>query len=346
MRVLLLSLWRPRKGGIVTRVQNLAANSKNDFRVVTCRDPDAPREYNVARVPCTGVPLLRAALYVLLGFFRSIFMRFDVIHAHYAVPQGLLGVMLKKVRRKPLVTTLHGSDVMVLGDKRPARPLVKCVIKNSDRLIAVSEAIKRGAVALGVREEKIKVVYGGVSKPEKTTVREGAPKVLFVGALVRQKGVDILLRAFSMLGIPEAGLVLVGEGKEKETLEALASNLGLRGVEFLPPVDDIGKIIEEASVLVLPSREEGFGLVLLEAMARGVPVVASRAGGITEIIRDGENGLLFKGEDYRGLSRAILNLIKDQKLRDRLTANARRDAKRFSWAKMAEEVDAVYAEIS
>lgn len=346
MRVLLLSLWGPRKGGIVTRVQNLVSNSQNEFKVLTCRKRGAPQEWNVSRVPCTGMPVIRAGLYVLLGFLRTLPMKLDTIHAHYAVPQGVLGVLIKKSRRKPLVTTLHGSDIMVLGRRRVARPLVKWVIKNSDRVVVVSEALKRQALELGAREERTKVVYAGVSKVKERRKESDENKILFIGALVRQKGVDLLLRAFSMLGIADAELVIVGDGKEKEGLEKLALDLGLKGVEFLPPVEDIGEVMSDASVLVLPSREEGFGLVLLEAMARGIPVVASRTGGITEIVAHEENGLLFKGEDYRALSKEILKLIKDEELRDRLTKKAKKDAGRFSWEKMAREVDEIYAEIA
>lgn len=333
MRILLLSLWKPSRGGVVTHVKNLIDNSANDFVIIS--------------YPPVRIPLLRAAGYVLAGLLKGLRLRFDVIHAHYAVPQGLLGVLLKKIKKKPLVVTLHGSDMTVLGRNPLTRPLVAYVLKEADRVIAVSGFLRNEALRIGGDEEKTKVIRGGVS-PGKRPRKEvrGKNTVLFIGGLVKQKGADILVKAFKrVMEKHNAELVIVGDGPERASLERLCRELGV-AAEFTGYVEDTRNVLRKSSVLVLPSREEGFGLVLLEAMALGIPVVATRVGGIQEIIADGENGLLVEREDPEALAEAISRVLEDPGLRSRLVSKGFETLAGFSWEKMAGEVDDVYRELA
>ena len=333
MRVLLLSLWKPSRGGVVTHVENLIDKSASDFVIIS--------------YPPVRIPLLRAAGYVLAGLLKGVRLRFDVIHAHYAVPQGLLGVLLKKIKKRPLVVTLHGSDVTVLGRNPLTRPLVAYVLKEADRVITVSDYLRKEALRIGGSGEKVRVIHGGVS-PGKRPRKEAGDKntVLFIGALVKQKGADVLVEAFKrVMEKHKAELLIVGDGPERESLERLCRGLGV-AAEFSGYVEDTEEVLRKSSVLVLPSREEGFGLVLLEAMAAGVPVVATRVGGIPEIIADGENGLLVDREDPEALAEAISRILADPELRRRLVAKGFETLTRFSWEKMADEVDDVYRELA
>lgn len=312
-------------------MENMAKNSRNEFTVLT-----------YPRVP--DIPVLRALLFVLWGFLRGLRLRYDIIHAHYAMPQGFLGVLLKIARRKPLVLTVHGSDA-ALG-KGPLSPILRWVLRRSDRITTVSRFLQREVIALGAREGTVRVVYGGVTpKAPPGEGSSGGARIVFVGGLVRQKGVDILLEAFQGIKAAEKGaeLWIVGDGRERPRLEALAR--GLEGVRFLGHREDLTAVFDGASVLVLPSRAEGFGLVLLEAMASGVPVVATRVGGIEEVVEDGVNGLLVEKEDPRALAQGILKLLKDGGLRERLVRNGLATARAFPWERTAREVDAVYAEL-
>jgi N-acetyl-alpha-D-glucosaminyl L-malate synthase BshA len=334
MRVLLISLWKPRRGGIVTHVENLMKNSKNDFAVLTYE-----RYINL--------PLLRALSFVVHGFFKGSRMGYDLIHAHYALPQGLLGVVLKKLRGKPLVVTLHGSDITLLTKNLLTRQLVKFALRNSNKVIAVSEFLREEALKLGVEEEKVKVIRGGVTLqrgPEDKLDISGR-LVTFIGSLVEQKGVDVLIEAFQQVKerVPEVKLAIVGEGKERERLEALAK--GVQDIYFLGYRRDLTGVLEKSEVLILPSREEGFGLVLLEAMAAGVPVVATRVGGIIEIVEDGYSGILVEKEDSRGLAEGIVRVLENGELRDALSRHGREVVKKFSWKRMGSEVDKIYDEI-
>lgn len=336
MRILLISAWKPQKGGIATHAENLVRNSKNSFEVLTYGK--------------VNLPILRAPAFVFSGFINGARKDFDVIHAHYAVPQGFLGVLLKKLQRKPLVTTVHGSDITVLAKSALGRLLVKFVLRNSDRILAVSEFLKSEVVKLGVSEGKVRVIYSGVpvhQKPPVSSLKLPDGEIIaFVGGLVQQKGVDVLLRAYKLVSERRHGtaLVIVGDGRERAGLEKLDIELGTNA-HFVGSMENIAPVLEKSAVLVLPSREEGFGLVLLEAMNVGVPVIASRVGGIPEIVRHGYNGILVEKENPEELADAILKVLNDGELRNSLVRNAKGSVKAFKWERTAGEIDAVYEEV-
>ncbi len=321
MNVLLITIWKPRKGGIVTRVENLIKFSKHSFSIITYEK-------------CVNLPLLRAISFIVYGFFKGVSTNFDIIHAHYAIPQGFLGLLLKKVKKKPLVITVHGSDILVLGKNRITKFFVASVLKNADCIIAVSRHLKRRVIDLGVEESKVKVIYAGISFSLKNEKEEKERRVVYIGSLVKQKGVDILLKAFKDI---DAELFIVGNGKERDNLEKIAG----KKVYFLGEMENLDKIFSKASVLVLPSREEGFGLVLLEAMSRGIPVVATRVGGIPEVINK-KNGLLVERENVEELRKAISSILNNRKTAKKLSSYGRKTVKKFSWRKMAHEVDCIY----
>jgi N-acetyl-alpha-D-glucosaminyl L-malate synthase BshA len=333
MRVLLLTQWKPSRGGVVKHVQNLIEHSRNEFSIVS--------------YPPIRLPYIRALSFLLLGLLAGIGRGFDVIHAHYAVPQGLLGALLKKIKRKPLVVTLHGSDVTILGSNAATRPLVGFVLRNADCVVAVSEFLKKEAIKLGAAEKKTRVIYAGVSAGKRKQGSPAGKRVVFIGSLVKQKGVDVLLRAFKKVAARhgDAELLIVGDGRERRSLEKLSRELGIKA-RFLGSLRDVDEGLAGSAVLVLPSRKEGFGLVILEAMRSGIPVVATRVGGIPEIVKDGKNGLLVEKEDPSALAEAIIKVLEDEALRSRLISEGFKTAGKFSWTRMADEVDELYRELA
>jgi glycosyltransferase involved in cell wall biosynthesis len=336
VRILLLTLWKPARGGIVTHVENLIAHSRNEFSLLTYpRTPD--------------LPFLRAAAYLAVNLLRGLRRECDVLHAHYTLPQGLLGRILKGLKRRPLVVTIHGSDLTRLARNPLLRPLLRWVLLGSDRIIVVSRFLEEEVVGLRVPREKVRVIYNGVQEKPRVPQREKkGRKVLFVGNLVPQKGVDVLLEAQKILERKGRGpeLLIVGDGKEREALERLSRVLGLEGVRFLGLRKDTEALFRESSLFVLPSREEGFGLVLLEAMSHGVPVVAAAVGGIGEIIENGVNGLLVEKEDPDALAQAIEGLLSNDSLRCQLVEKGYQTVERFRWPRMAREVDAIYEDVA
>ncbi len=187
MRVLLITQWRPKRGGIVTHVESMMKYSACEFSILTY-----PK--------FADLPFLRPLGLILYGFVKGLQEECDLIHAHYAVPQGLLGVLLKLAKGKPLVVTVHGSDITVLGRRRLTRPLVTFTLRNADVVVAVSNFLKGEVLEMGVPDERIHVVYNGlmVNQEERENFRLPGigPIVTFIGSLVHQKGVDVLLRAF------------------------------------------------------------------------------------------------------------------------------------------------------
>lgn len=348
MKILLISTWAPRKGGIVSHIENILRHSKNEFKVLTYNS--SHEEGNVIRARFINIPILRAITFVISGFLKGLKVECDIIHAHYAVPQGFLGVLLKKWKKRPLVLTVHGSDVTVLGGNPFSRPVVKYVLNNADEIIAVSRFLQGEVLKLGIEKEKVRVIYNGVSV-KGCRARKFEAKgmvILFIGSLVYQKGVDVLLRAFRKVkdSYSNAELVIAGDGKERRRLEALAKKLALKDCRFLGYVDSTGDILKKSHALVLPSREEGWGLVLLEAMSCNIPVVATKVGGIEEIVKDGYNGILVKSGDSDALAKGILRVLEDDELKKLIVKNGRSFAAGFDWEKMASEVDTLYESLS
>lgn len=335
MRILLLTQWKPARGGVVTHVEQVISRLPYEFVIITY--PSFLR-----------LPLLRAIAFLLYGIAEGVRKgrSCDLIQAHYAVPQGLAGVVLKHLLRLPLVVTVHGSDLLRLGANPLGRALVGLVLKNADAVVAVSGFLKARAQELGAKAEKVWVIHGGVELPGKVVARRSG-RILFVGSLVRQKGVDVLLRAFQRVRqqLPQAELVIVGEGSERRKLEELCRNLGLDDVRFEGARDELGEYYSSSRVLALPSRSEGFGLVALEAMAHALPVVASRTGGIPEVVSHGETGILVEGENPEALAEALIAVLSDDALWHRLSVQARKRASAFSWERAAEEYARLYREL-
>jgi len=308
-----------------------------------------PHEFVIVTYPRdVRLPLLRAVAFLLWGLAEGI-MRHrgcELIHAHYAVPQGLLGVLLKRILKLPLVVTVHGSDVLRLAETKAGKVLVGLALNGADAVVAVSNFLGLRLRELGVPPGKIRVIYGGVELPEKSEAAPGK-RVLFVGSLVEQKGVDVLLRSFRRVKeqIPEAELLIVGDGRERERLEELSRSLGLRDVHFEGAKEDLEAYYSGSRVLALPSRTEGFGLVALEAMARGLPVVATRTGGIPEVVLHRRTGILVEPDNPEALAEALIEVLSNGELWKRLSSRAREWASKFSWDRTAAEYEEVYREV-
>jgi glycosyltransferase involved in cell wall biosynthesis len=228
-----------------------------------------------------------------------------------------------------------------------------------DRVIAISGGVRDALVAAGVQADHIRVVRSavdpgriqaapGVRAAQRVAwgVRPGEVVVLVLGALERRKGQDVLLDAVDALGERggEVRVVLCGEGSERPALEtraeAAAGRVLLTGFQ-----EEVAPCLAAADVVVVPSRHEGLGVAALEAMAAGKPVVASRVGGLAEVVVDGESGLLVPPEDPAALATALARLLDDPALRTRLAATGQvRVMRDHGIAAMAEGTLACYGE--
>lgn len=267
------------------------------------------------------------------------------VHAHWLIPQALCAQVARRLggRHVPVVCTVHGADLFAFNHPW-LRWLQRTLANRCERVAAVSEAVRAELVARGVDAHRIRVLPMGVPVPaEATPPRGDGDHLVFAGRLVGKKGVDVLLRAFREIRAarPRVRLTIAGGGPERARHEGLAGELGVApAVAFTGPAphEDVLALLRDATVVVVPSvvaeggDTEGLGLVAIEAMAAGSPVVASDLPAIRGFIDDGATGLLFPAGDAGALARAVVRLLDDGALRARLGAAARRRAvAEFGW---------------
>lgn len=336
MNVLMIGLYPPHIGGIASYVYNLKRALESlgiTVYVVT---------YGEASNDVYGAPVLHGfrgisflASGTRTGYYLIRKKDIDLVHSHYLVPPGLVGSFLKKLTGLPLVVTSHGSDVFVFS-KGFKRVVSKHVVQSADCICCNSEATLNAVKELG--GSSLRYVPSGVDHERFIPLSMRREAVTYVGALHRVKGVDIFLRA--MKGVSEK-VWIIGDGPERKALETLAEKLGVSCV-FWGFRTDIPELMNRSRIVVLPSRNEGFGLTLLEAMACGTPVIGRKTGGIPELV-NGENGLLFETEEE--LHEKIVDLLHDQKLWERIRKKGLETALKWSWEKTAHSYAEIYSEL-
>ncbi|AHG90785.1 glycosyl transferase group 1 [Gemmatirosa kalamazoonensis] len=255
--------------------------------------------------------------------------RADVVHAHWWFPSGLSATMPGALGGLPLVVTSHGSDVRLARSTRPARPLVARVARRAAVWTFVSRWLRDEARAIAPIPDAevipMPVAAERFSPPDPSVPREG---LLFVGRLNAQKGVADLVRAIARQRVEET-VTIIGDGPERDMLRALAESLGVASrMRWVPTVkpDELPRYYARARALVIPSRGEGLGLVGVEAMLCETPVIAYASGGLTDVVRDGETGLLVEPGDLDALAAAMDRVAGDAPLARALGTRGRPDA--------------------
>lgn len=292
-------------------------------------------------IPKVGMTTAAALLYlgarrVVASIIRNGF-DFDLIDAHYFYPDGVAAALLGRTFGKPVVITARGSDVNQIADFDLPRRMIQWAAGDAAAIITVCQALKDRLVELGAAAEKIRVLRNGVDlqlfRPrDRATCRAKyglrGPTLLSVGHLIARKGHDLVIEAVASL--PDATLLVVGEGPEGAALRALAARLGVaERVHFLGQVTPaaLAEIYAAGDVLVLASSREGWANVLLEAMACGTPVVASAIWGTPEVVKGQAAGLLVEDRSAAGFADGIARLRASAPDR----AATRAYAEEFSW---------------
>ena len=288
---------------------------------------------------------------------------FDVVHAFWPIPQGVLGLAAKRASGLPLVSTFFGVELTWMEKQFPfLAPLLRRIVRGSDAVTAIS-TYTAGRLARQVPGVEAAVIPFGAAvdapaQPPPYTYDGARPfELVFVGRLVERKGVHVLLDAVASLPSERKVVVhVVGDGPERERLEGQAARLGLgdRAVfHGFVTADALKRRLEGCDAFVLPAvidakgDTEGLGVVLLEAMSYARPVIASAAGGIVDIVRDGRNGWLVPPGDAPALAGAIAACMDDPARARERGLHGREDVEAgFSWDVIADRLAGIYRSVA
>jgi len=275
-------------------------------------------------------------------FFKIIYFikkeNIDLIHAHWFFPSGLIAGLAGKICRKQVIITAHGSDIFVLKGWFWNK-VKKFIIFLADAISVVSPEIEKKLTRLKIG--KIFIVPMGVDvslfKLKEKQEKRNRVQLLFVGRLSIAKGIVYLIKALPVIisKFPETKLAIIGLGQEKSKFEKLVDKLNLRqNVDFLGGIDNqkLPKYYQEADIFVLPSLTEGTPVTVLEAMSCGCPVVATKVGGLPSLIKNKKNGLLVNVKSSTEISRAVIRILSENDLRDKIIREARKTVEeRYNW---------------
>ncbi|MEY4926645.1 MAG: hypothetical protein RI894_1081 [Bacteroidota bacterium] len=286
----------------------------------------------------------------------------DILHVHYAIPHATVAYMAKKIlltegKYIPVVTTLHGTDITLVGKNASFAPVVMFGINKSDGVTAVSESLRQETIdTFGITRD-IKVInnfidFNRFRKSNKDHFRKAiAPngeKILIHTSNFRQvKRVEDTVRIFQRVfkEVPSK-LLLIGDGPEREHVERLAREICIgHEVRFLGKQDAIEELLAVADLFLMPSGSESFGLAALEAMACEVPVISSNIGGLPEVNEHGVTGFLSNVGDVEDMAKNALLLLQNDELLAQFRVNALAQAKRFDISTILPQYEAYYEEV-
>jgi N-acetyl-alpha-D-glucosaminyl L-malate synthase BshA len=301
-------------------------------------------------VSVSDYPLFEYAPYELLLSSKlvdvAISQQLDLLHVHYAIPHASAAYSAKQILKSrdidlPFITTLHGTDITLLGKDKSYQPVIEFAINQSDAVTAVSESLKEDTYRFFKVNKNIKVIpnfvdfllyKNGVDANLRSSFASEDERIItHISNFRKLKRVDDVIHIFE--GIQQhvpAKLLMVGEGPELEGVRALAKSKGLEDkIFFLGKSKRIEQITQISDLFLLPSETESFGLVALEAMASSVPVVSSNVGGLPEVNIEGKTGFLRPVGDVDSMTSAALTILKDETSLNQFKKNALEHAKTF-----------------
>lgn len=287
----------------------------------------------------------------------------DIIHVHFPFPLALFGIAMKFAAKKPMIVSCHGSEVNMAKRNNVFRSIFKWMLKRSD-IITVNSTFMRNELTKIIGDRDIEIIpmgsgIGDIAQKEKVIRGEGRKRnILYVGRLIEWKGVEFFIKASQLLDPEEYEFHIVGDGPERDRLEKMAENKDqeasvstlfhgyLKGTA-------LRNMYKNADVFILPSivdadgYTEGLGTVLLEAISYGVPVIGTNVGGIPDIVKDNETGLLVPQKDPQAIADAIETISGRSDLRKELTRAAINHVSgHFSWERISEKFYNLYKKMS
>ena len=282
----------------------------------------------------------------------------DILHVHYAIPHSIsayLAKMMLKERTVPFVTTLHGTDITLVGNDRSYLPITRFGIEQSDAVTAVSQYLRQRTIDEFQVQRPIHVIPNFVDCDVYDRASDKGLRKRFAkaeeGILIHisnfrpLKRVEDVIETFSIVRKERpARLLMVGDGPERPKAEWLAKKHGIADdVNFMGKQNDMAQLLSVSDVLLLPSELESFGLVALEAMACEVPVVATNVGGLPEVVRHGIDGFLYPLGDVQSMAAASIRILENPALRTQMGETARAHArKEFCASKIVLKYEELY----
>jgi len=285
----------------------------------------------------------------------------DLLHVHYAIPHATSAWIAREMLREAgsdvkVITTLHGTDITIVGQDRSFHPITKFSIEKSDRITAVSQYLRQQTFqAFGCAGCQVEVIYNFIDPdvynrskypPLLSEQLNGGRRVLMHVSNFRPvKRVRDIVRVYARVqeALPSV-LVMVGDGPDRVEAEAEAQMLGVeRTVHFLGKIDVVAPLLAGADLFLLPSQSESFGLSALEALASGTPVVGSKAGGLVEVVKEGVTGALREVGDVDAMASASVEILSDRDRWQTMSRDAAADARvRFSRDDIVRQYEALY----
>lgn len=351
MKIAMVGQFPPHVGGVGVHIHSLSkklVEEGHDVYVITYPHKDLKDIDGIHVVGTKGinVPGIRG-----LSFKRNAKKQLDelcknedidIIHGHYLYPAGAVATEVGKKNNIKTYVTAHGSDMFELYKNQSfMRNPIKKVLKDADKVFAVSNALRDEILATDVKgiADKTSIYLNSVDvnkfKEPTAKQKKDKPTVMFVGNLIKRKNVSLILDSKKECKT-DFNLVIVGDGPLLNDLKKKVENENIDGVTFTGAKSDVENIIPTADLLILPSFSESFGLVLIEALACGVPVIGSDVGGIKEIITP-DVGLLIDPKNVASLSKAIDRVLSDEELYNKFKSNSRKRAIDFSEVKIPYE---------
>jgi N-acetyl-alpha-D-glucosaminyl L-malate synthase BshA len=355
-------------GAVATELGIALAGRGHEVHFITYRQPFRLPAYlhnvffhevDVGRYPLFEYPPYDLALAVRM---HEVVLThgLEILHCHYAIPHATSAWIAREMLRQQnrdvkVITTLHGTDITIVGQDPSFNAITKFSIEKSDRLTAVSEFLRQETYqAFGCTACDVKVIHNFIDpavydRKRYASLRskfdDDKPVLMHISNFRRVKRVKDIVGIFARVNAElPSRLVMIGDGPDRPTAEDETRRLGVEAcVSFLGKIDNVAPLLATADLFLLPTESESFGLSGLEAVACGVPVIGTRAGGLPEVVRDGETGFLCAVGDVEGMSSVALALLRDRERWQRMSDLGAADARaRFSEAEIVTQYEQMY----
>lgn len=286
----------------------------------------------------------------------------DILHVHYAIPHATVAYLAKKIllaqgRYIPVITTLHGTDITLVGNNSAFSPVVEFGINKSDGVTAVSESLKNDTLSQFKVQREIRVIYNFIDFErfkkinkdhfKKIIAPDGEHILVHTSNFRRVKRVEDVILIFQKVyeHIP-CKLLMIGDGPERQHAEKLCREINLcNEVRFLGKQDAIEELLAICDLFIMPSESESFGLAALEAMACQVPVISSNGGGLPEVNIHGVTGFMSDPGDVEGMARYAIQLLSNPEMLEQFRVNALQQAKKYDIETILPDYESYYEDV-